>query len=55
MEDDEEWGYWLGDQWIALPRESLVNAGFSDPPFYVTRPDGKVIYVVSRKMVDGDS
>lgn len=48
----EEWGYWIGDKWIMLPKESLVNAGFTAPPFDVTRPDGKILHVVARKMVD---
>lgn len=48
----EEWGYWIGDKWIMLPKESLVNAGFASPPFDVTRPDGKILHVVARKMVD---
>ena len=50
MEDD--WGYWLGDQWVALPKDPLVNAGYTKPPFDVTRPDGKILHVVARKIVD---
>jgi hypothetical protein len=52
--DDEDWGYWFGDQWISLPKESLTNAGFDNPPFTVTRPDGKILYVVARLRVDPD-
>ena len=50
--ENEDWGYWLGDVWISLPKESLTSAGYTDPPFEVTRPDGRVLQVVARKSVD---
>jgi hypothetical protein len=52
MKDGKEWGYWLGDQWIALPRHPLINAGFLEPPFDVERPDGKILHVIARNVVD---
>ena len=45
------WGYWLdqpGGTWIKLPKLPLIRAGFNNPPFVVTRPDGKVLHVVER-------
>jgi hypothetical protein len=46
-----EWGYWLdkeGGVFITLPKLPLQRAGLTQPPFYVTRPDGKVLHVISR-------
>ena len=43
------WGYWLdreGGTFIELPKLPLTRAGFTKPPFSVTRPDGKVLLVV---------
>ena len=43
------WGYWLdheGGTFIELPKLPLTRAGFTNPPFQVTRPDGKVLQVV---------
>lgn len=43
------WGYWLdreGGTFIELPKLPLVRAGYTKPPFQVTRPDGKVLQVV---------
>ena len=43
------WGYWLdreGGTFIELPKLPLTRAGFTKPPFTVTRPDGKVLLVV---------
>jgi hypothetical protein len=45
------WGYWLdqpGGTFIELPKLPLTRAGFLQPPFTVTRPDGKVLQVVER-------
>jgi hypothetical protein len=45
------WGYWLdheGGTFIELPKLPLTRAGFTQPPFTVTRPDGKVLLVVER-------
>ena len=45
------WGYWLdqpGGTWVTLPRLPLTRAGYTKPPFTVTRPDGKVLNVVER-------
>lgn len=52
MKDGKEWGYWLGDQWIVLPRIPLIRAGFLEPPFDVERPDGKILHVIARNVVD---
>ena len=49
MTTEPEWGYWLdqpGGTWIMLPKLPLIRAGFNNPPFTVTRPDGKVLNVV---------
>lgn len=46
------WGYWLdhpGGTWVTLPKLPLQRAGFTQPPFQVTRPDGKVLDVVERE------
>jgi hypothetical protein len=46
------WGYWLdreGGTFIELPKLPLVRAGYTKPPFQVTRPDGKVLQVVERQ------
>jgi hypothetical protein len=46
------WGYWLdreGGTFIELPKLPLTRAGFTKPPFTVTRPDGKVLLVVERQ------
>ena len=43
------WGYWLdreGGTFIELPKLPLTRAGYTNPPFQVTRPDGKVLQVV---------
>lgn len=51
MSNEPEWGYWLdqpGGTWIMLPKLPLIRAGFNNPPFTVTRPDGKVLHVVER-------
>ena len=44
------WGYWLGEPnnspFIPLPKLPLQRAGFTQAPFQVTRPDGKVLHVV---------
>lgn len=44
------WGYWLGEPgnspFIPLPKLPLQRAGFTQAPFQVTRPDGKVLDVV---------
>lgn len=43
------WGYWLdhpGGTFITLPKLPLTRAGYTQPPFQVTRPDGKVLHVV---------
>jgi hypothetical protein len=51
MTTEPEWGYWLdqpGGTWIMLPKLPLIRAGFNNPPFSVTRPDGKVLNVVER-------
>lgn len=46
---EKVWGYWLGDgTWITLPKLPLTRAGYTKPPFTVTRPDGKVLHVVER-------
>lgn len=48
---DTIWGYWLdqpGGTFIPLPKLPLQRAGFTQPPFQVTRPDGKVLHVVER-------
>lgn len=46
------WGYWLdqpGGTWVTLPKLPLSRAGYTQPPFTVTRPgDGKVLHVVER-------
>lgn len=52
MKDGKEWGYWLGDQWIVLPRLPLIRAGFLEPPFDVERPDGEILHVIARNVVD---
>ncbi|WP_419900615.1 hypothetical protein [Roseomonas sp. USHLN139] len=31
---------------IPLPKRPLIDAGFTQPPFTVTRPDGMVLRVV---------
>ena len=31
-----------------LPKLPLIRAGYTTPPFSVTRPDGKVLHVVER-------
>jgi hypothetical protein len=51
MSNDTEWGYWLDQPcgtWIMLPKLPLIRAGYTNPPFSVTRPDGKVLNVVER-------
>jgi hypothetical protein len=51
MTEKTEWGYWLdqpGGTWIMLPKLPLTRAGFTQPPFSVTRPDGKVLNVVEK-------
>ena len=43
------WGYWLdqpGGTFITLPKLPLTRAGYTQPPFTVTRPDGRVLQVV---------
>lgn len=48
---DTIWGNWLdhpGGTWITLPKLPLTRAGYTQPPFTVTRPDGKVLHVVER-------
>jgi hypothetical protein len=53
MTTEPEWGYWLdqpGGTWIMLPKLPLTRAGFNNPPFTVTRPDGKVLNVVEKGM-----
>ena len=52
MTEKNEWGYWLdqpGGTWIMLPKLPLIRAGYTNPPFTVTRPDGKVLHVVERQ------
>lgn len=39
-----DWGYWLGQRFIVLPKVSLVHFGI--PPFDVTKPDGTVVHVI---------
>jgi hypothetical protein len=49
-----EWGYWLDGEdsmFIVLPKLPMQRAGLLKPPFYVTRPDGKVLHVISRPSV----
>lgn len=52
MSDEKEWGYWLdqpgNSPFIVLPKLPLTRAGFTKPPFTVTRPDGKVLSVVEK-------
>lgn len=51
MSNKTMWGYWLdheGGTWIELPKLPLERAGYKQPPFSVTRPDGKVLHVVER-------
>jgi hypothetical protein len=46
-----EWGYWLdkeGGTFIVLPKLPMQRAGLTQPPFDVTRPDGKVLHVIER-------
>jgi len=48
------WGYWLdreGGTFIELPKLPLTRAGYTKPPFTVTRPDGKVLLVVERENI----
>ena len=57
VDDDPttEWGYWLGDKspvWIRLPKLPMLHAGHRNPPFNVTRPDGRIIRVEARKVID---
>ena len=40
-----EWGYWINNQWIQVPRQPLINAGLR-PPCLVTKPDGRVLKIV---------
>lgn len=50
------WGYWLdkeGGTWVTLPKLPLIRAGFTQAPFTVTRPDGKVLRVVERTLDNG--
>ena len=47
------WGYWLGAEWVELPKLPLQRAGYEQPPFEVARPDGRVLSVVER-VLDAD-
>lgn len=47
------WGYWLdheGGIFITLPKLPLIRASYTQPPFTVTRPDGKILRVVERTL-----
>jgi len=49
-----EWGYWLNGEdstFITLPKLPLQRAGLTQPPFYVTRPDGRVLHIISRPSI----
>lgn len=54
IDDGTDWGYWLHDSengwvFIVLPKLPMQKAGLTEPPFHVTRPDGKLLYIVSRR------
>jgi len=48
-----EWGYWINNQWIQVPRQPLINAGLK-PPCLVTKPDGRVLEIVELDQGDDD-
>jgi hypothetical protein len=52
IDPSTDWGYWLdreGGTWISLPKLPLVRGGYTQPPFAVKRPDGKILHVVERR------
>ncbi len=53
LDPTTEWGYWLdveGGTWIKLPKLPLIRGGYTQPPFEVRRPDGKLLHIVERKV-----
>jgi hypothetical protein len=43
---DRPWGYMIGDVFIPLPKQPMLLAGFTKPPFVVTLPDGRERHII---------
>lgn len=43
-----EWGFMENDVFVPLPKVPLVNAGYMQPPFDVTLPNGMVRSIIEQ-------